>query len=155
MYYFDNGLFKKLNILPVFPNERKFSEEINSISDNFEKIYNQAFQAEQYSLGLIAGPGYRKSLEFLIKDYAIKKSDDGQKGKILNTSLGDVINNFIVDLRIKNIAKRATWLGNDEIHYLRKWEDKDLEVLKILIELTVRWIEMTERSDKFEKEMPE
>jgi hypothetical protein len=42
------------------------------------------------------------------------------------------------------VASRAAWLGNDETHYLRTWEDKDLTDLKKLIELTVQWIEIEE-----------
>ena len=53
------------------------------------------------------------------------------------------------------MAKRAAWLGNDETHYLRKWEGKDLDELKRLIELTIRWIEMVELSDGYIEEMPE
>jgi hypothetical protein len=34
-------------------------------------------------------------------------------------------------------------------------QNKDMEVLKSLIELTVRWIEITETSDKYEKDMPD
>ncbi len=43
---------------------------------------------------------------------------------------------------LREIAKRAAWLGNDETHYVRKWEGKDLEDLKRLISLTIHWIEM-------------
>jgi hypothetical protein len=68
----------------------------------------------------IAGPGYRKSLEFLIKDYVCKDIDNSSiKDTVYNEKLGKVINNFIQDDRIKKIAKRAAWLGNDETHYLR------------------------------------
>ncbi len=48
---------------------RVFSTEITSISKNFVTIFNQAKQAESLQLLEIAGPGYRKALEFLIKDY--------------------------------------------------------------------------------------
>ena len=41
-----------------------------------------------------------------------------------------VISRYIDDSNIKNVAKRAVWLGNDETHYIRKWEDKDLSFLK-------------------------
>jgi hypothetical protein len=38
------------------------------------------------------------------------------------------------------MAQRAVWLGNDETHYERRWEDKDIDDLKRLITLTVNWI---------------
>jgi hypothetical protein len=49
---------------------------------------------------------------------------------------------------------RAVWIGNDVTHYIRKWEGKNLEDLKKLIELTVHWIEMEALSKSFEDEMP-
>jgi hypothetical protein len=142
-------------IYPMFPKEIKFSDEIKSVSNDFANIYNQAFSAEKYNLQLIVGPGYRKSLEFLVKDYALGKAEESKKNEILTSFLGNVIEIYIKDPRIKSMAKRAAWLGNDETHYLRKWGDKDLGELKTLIELTVKWIEMSELSDKYEKEMPE
>jgi hypothetical protein len=55
---------------------------------------------------------------------------------------------------IVTTASRAAWLGNDEIHYERKWEGKDLEDLKTLLTLTVKWIEMEELTKKAAKDMP-
>lgn len=159
VYYFVadrwNPFFKYFQSYPVFPTDKTFSDEIKGISPDFVVIYNQASSAEQYNLQLIAGPGYRKSLEFLIKDYALTKSDETKKEEIRQKPLGDVIKTFIDDSRIKSMAKRAAWLGNDETHYLRKWEGKELDELRILIELTVKWIEMVELSDKFVIEMPD
>ena len=120
--------------------EKKFDEKIIKISPSFVEIYNQSFWAEQEGLKEICGVGYRKALEFLIKDYCItnntKKVED-----IKQTPLGKVIKNYVKDEKIKSCAERAIWLGNDETHYVRRWEDKDLKDLKLLIELTVRWIE--------------
>jgi hypothetical protein len=53
------------------------------------------------------------------------------------------------------MAKRAAWLGNDETHYVRKWEDHDLPDLKKVIELTVLGIEMEEMTKDVIKDMPE
>ena len=57
--------------------------------------------------------------------------------------------------KVKQVAARAVWLGNDETHYLRKWEGKDLQDLKKLIALTVHWIEMEELTEAVMKDMPE
>ena len=46
------------------------------------------------------------------------------------------------------------WLGNDEVHYTRKWEDKDIHDLKSLIMMTVSHIDLTIESDRYLKEMP-
>ena len=63
------------------------------------------------------------------------------------------IKEIIDNPRIKEIARRATWLGNDETHYFRKWDDKDLEDLKKLIQITVHFISMELGADKYIGEM--
>lgn len=131
-----------------------FSEHINSISSSFSIIYNEAFTAEQQNLKEICGVGYRKALEFLIKDYATTKHED-KKEKIEKDLLAKVIGDYVTDANIKSVAKRAVWLGNDETHYIRRWEGKDLNDLKKLIDLTVHWIEMEILTASFEEEMPE
>jgi hypothetical protein len=83
---------------------------------------------------------YRKSVEFLIKDYLIKNRPN-DKATIEAIMLGPCIENYVADSRIKEIAKRATWLGNDETHYKRRWIDKDLADLKTMIRLVVHWID--------------
>jgi hypothetical protein len=68
--------------------------------------------------------------------------------------LGNCIAEYVKNDRISQTAARATWLGNDETHYVRKWEDKDVKDLKNLIGLTVRWIEMEQMTDDAIKDMP-
>lgn len=134
--------------------KKEFTETIETISQNFVSIYNQAFSAEQYNLTEICGVGYRKALEFLIKDYLIINNPQDTE-KIQKKQLGPCISDYIDNTRLKAVAKRAVWLGNDETHYIRKWETKDLQDLKKLIELTLHWIEMESLSDSLESEMPE
>nr|MDQ3817622.1 DUF4145 domain-containing protein [Acidobacteriota bacterium] len=131
-----------------------FSEIINEISPSFIKIYQQAYIAEQDELFEICGVGYRKALEFLVKDYAIQ-NHTSEKEKIEKTQLGPCIKDYINDERVKSVAKRATWLGNDETHYVRRWEGKNLADLKALIRLTIHWLEMEAETKRFEQEMPE
>lgn len=133
---------------------RKFQDEINELSPNSVKIYGESEFAEQENLTEICGVGYRKALEFLIKDYLIKKYPEKEE-EIKNKSLGNCISEMIDNSRIKEIAKRATWLGNDETHYFKEWEDKDLEDLKRLIEITVHFITMEIEADKYMGEMKE
>lgn len=102
-------------------NGKEFSNTITEISPSFDKIYNEAYKAEQQDLEEICGVGYRKALEFLIKDYLISKGEENEE-TIKNAPLGQCIQNYVNDDRIKKVAKRAAWLGNDETHYVRKWE---------------------------------
>ena len=46
-------------------------------------------------------------------------------------------------------------LYSDEIYYTRKWEDKDINDLKSIIELTLHWIESEIRTQKLLEDMPE
>jgi hypothetical protein len=138
------------------------TETISKISPDFCVIYDQAQKAEQYKLLLVAGPGYRKALEFLVKDYIIgqlKEPDPqklaAEKAAVEKTLLGTCIKNYIKSDQIKEIAKRAAWLGNDETHYVRKWEDKDLNDLKKLISLTLHWIEVETLTLEVIANMPE
>ena len=63
--------------------------------------------------------------------------------------------NKIDNSSIKELARRATWLGNDETHYIRKWEDRDIHDLKNLIDLTCQYITMESKSKAYLEEMPE
>lgn len=118
------------------------------------KIFNEAFTAEQLELLEVAGVGYRKAFEFLIKDYLIHKNPDKAE-EIKSMFLGKCINELVEDDRIKNTAKRVVWLGNDQTHYIKKWEGKDLKDLKILIQLSINWIESEIMTNRIVEEMPD
>jgi hypothetical protein len=64
-----------------------------------------------------------------------------------------MINDYVNESRIKSTARRVVWLGNDETHYYRTWEDKDIKDMKILIDLTLHWIESEELTRKYEEDM--
>jgi hypothetical protein len=133
--------------------EKAFDNIIENISPSFSKIYNQAYAAEQAALDEICGVGYRKALEFLIKDYSIKHFPE-QEEQIKKKQLAQCIGDHIASENIKKVAKRAVWLGNDETHYVRKWEGKTLADLKSLIDLTTHWIIMEELTNSIEEDMP-
>ena len=148
------GIFRLLRSKPVAAAKRKFNKQVAKISPAFCEIYNEAYAAEQLGLGQICGVGYRKALEFLIKDY-LSHLDASKTESIRKTFLGVCIEKHIKNDNIKAVAKRATWLGNDETHYVRKWEDKDLSDLKKLIDLTLYWIEQEELTKEVLLDMPE
>jgi hypothetical protein len=133
---------------------KTFSDAILDISSTFIEIHRQAQAAEFYGLDQIAGVGFRKALEFLIKDYAKKLSPHDSK-HIEAIQLSPVIEKYIDNSRIKEMAKRAAWLGNDETHYVRKWVEADINDLKALITLVVHFIESEELYTKTIAAMPE
>ena len=84
----------------------------------------------------------------------VTKSEEGQE-KIKRMQLMPCIKEYVDNDNIKKVAERAAWLGNDETHYVRKWEEKDVQDLKGLIRLTIWWIEQTTETVKLLEEMPE
>ena len=129
------------------------SHEIKNISHSFQQIYNQAEVAESVGLSQICGLGYRKALEFLIKDFCIFLNQDKAES-IRKTKLSRVVYNYIDDPNIKDCAERAAWLGNDETHYVKKWLDKDIIDLKKLIILTMNWMKMHIATCEYRDSMP-
>lgn len=144
------NLLKCIGTFPRVPKERKFDDSLKNISPNFCKIYNEALFAEIYGLSEIAGIGYRKALEFLIKDYCIYRHNDEEE-KIKKQLLGQVISEFIESTKILNLSKASAWIGNDETHYIRKFEDKDINDLKRFIDATVAFITYELISDEAEE----
>lgn len=142
-----------LESVPVAPREPDVPEEVDEISETFKEIYKQAMAAEDHQLNEIAGVGYRKALEFLVKDYCIKQHPDYTK-EIEKKFLGQCIEEYVDNGNIKTCAKRAAWLGNDETHFVRKWESKDIEDLKRLIQLTMNWIQSDVLTREYEEQMP-
>lgn len=115
--------------------------DFQAISPRFVTIYEQAIRAAQMGYDELVGMGYRKALEFLIKDYLIgKKSID--KVAVQKAMLMQCIENYVDDPRIKKAARHAAWLGNDETHYERRNPTGDLNDLKRLMGLTLHWISM-------------
>ena len=150
----DDQMLRFLESVPVDPREPDIPEEVAAISEAFKEIYKQAIAAEDHQLNEIAGVGYRKALEFLVKDYCIKRHPDSTK-EIKEKFLGKCIEEYVDDGNVKACAKRAAWLGNDETHYVRQWESKDIEDLKKLIQLTMNWIQSDVLTQSYEEEMPE
>ena len=50
--------------------------------------------------------------------------------------------NYISADNIKTLAERSTWIGNDEAHYIRKQEDRDVSDMKAFIQAIVYFIGM-------------
>ena len=126
--------------VPLELQDASVSPEIRALSPDFYDVFNQAQKAERSGWVLVAGPGFRKALEFLIKDFACKLHPT-ETDTIKKIELGLCIQEYMANEMVKETARRAAWLGNDETHYLRKWEDMDLQDLKSLLDLVVATIQ--------------
>ena len=115
------------------PIKNDLPQEINEKYPGFKDIYDQALEAESLGLDQIAGIGFRKSLEFLIKLYAIDERP-ADKDKIEAEKLGETIKTrYSVFPRIQKLAELAAWIGNDETHFIRKHTALDISDMKKFI----------------------
>lgn len=140
----EHSLPDALSIASIEPQkfeQYKFDESINALSPQFVKIYNQALAAEISDLDEIAGLGYRKALEFLVKDFAIHQHPESED-EIKKLMLSACISKYIDNPQIKILVERSAWIGNDEAHYIRKQETRDVEDMKSFIKATVYFISM-------------
>lgn len=123
----------------ALPEIDKFPE-IQKKYPDFWNIYIQALAADSYDLPDVCGVGLRKALEFLVKEYAISNNPD-DKETIEDMNLSACIGKYIQIPKIKELANRAVWLGNDQTHYLNK-HGLGLQDLKRLTDLVLHYIEM-------------
>lgn len=147
--YFSSMGAADLCLESVFPKTAKtvsFLDNINKLSPTFVSLYNQATVAETHTeINGLAGIGYRKALEYLIKDYLVKlKHQD--KDTIIKMKLGDCVNKL--PERLQDIARASVWIGNDEVHYFRKNPEYDIEDLKSFINVLINFIEIDFATEK-------
>jgi hypothetical protein len=131
-----------------------FPESIKKVSPTFCEIYEQIESAKVDELTQLVGIGLRKALEFLVKDFA-KCEHPSDAEKIESMRFGKCIDTYVTDQNVLQCAKRAAWLGNDETHYVRKWSDKDVSDLSLLVHLTQNWVENFMLTKKYIEDMPD
>ena len=119
---------------PILELKCGISSNLNEKPDSkFIKTYLQSLVAENKGLDELSGMGYRKSIEYLVKDWAISIYPE-KKDEIFHNWLAYVIENFFQG-DLKEILQRATWLGNDQSHYNQVFQDYNINDLKELIAL--------------------
>lgn len=106
----------------------------------FIEIFSQADIAYHFGLYEICGLGFRKSLEFIVKDYAILFFPDGETD-IKSLPLSQCIQKYIASPRLKSLALASAWIGNDETHYTRKNQDYNVYHLRALIIAITKYID--------------
>lgn len=128
------------DILPSPKTKIKIPVEIIDISMRFYDIYQQAVESEKYHLNELAGMGYRKALEFLVRDYCLYKNPDDAE-KIQDLPLSQCITKYLQNTQASTLAKASAWIGNDETHYLRQHVDKDINDLKNYLSAFISYVE--------------
>lgn len=123
----------------------------------FIEIYNQALRAESDGLDEIVGMGFRKALEHLVKDVVAIDIKSSQKEpdeisseleKLKGLLLWPVIDKYFSD-DLKTMLQKASWLGNDQVHYIKIYEEFDIPELKEIIDLIVYDLDQQLRKKRF------
>lgn len=127
-----NSGYSLENSAPTVFVEHHFPETVCNLSPDFVSIYNESLRAEIQGMTSICGMGYRKALEFLIKDYAIHLIPN-ETEFIKSATLAQTIKKYISDEKIRSLATASSWIGNDETHYIRKHQDYGIKELKSFI----------------------
>jgi hypothetical protein len=127
------------------------SPTIQAISPRFSQVFDQAAAAESDGLDEVAGAGYRRAFEILVKDYLIGK-DPANRERYIKTWLGVCIKEHITDPTIQDLAKRANETANDFVHY-KRYSGRDLKDLVSLIDLTRAWIELQAKTEAVRMEL--
>lgn len=126
---------------PYTISELNLDKHINEISPDFIETYKQALLADKMNLNKISGAGFRLAFETLIKDFVASLTPEKADEIKSDTSVSNVINNRLPNKPmfedIKDIARRAWWLGCDSSHYVKEFTEFDIEDLKECINITV------------------
>lgn len=143
LYTYEEKPYKPdINIIFTYPttSEIYLPETLLEISPDFVKLYKDSTFAYENNLNSLAAMGFRKSLEVLIKDYAInilKKP----KNEVIKKKLIDAISNYMPMQELINTADVVRILGNDHTHYYQKYSQYDIEVLIKYLDIFIQLIE--------------
>ena len=139
--YTDKYEIEHIKVIPNLPSDIPISDDVEIVSPIGKQIYLQALKAEHEQLDHIAGIGYRKALEFFVKDFSIVTNPEDEV-KITKMSLKQVIETYIKDEDLKTFALASAYIGNDEGHYYRNNPDKDFTDLKNYLHGVIHYMEM-------------
>ena len=129
-----------LSLEKLFPNQLHYEEfpEIQTFSPSFAIIYSQTLSAEKEGLTELTGMGFRKALEFLVRDYLVFLEPEKEED-IRKLTFANCIKKLDTDLQ--EVADGANWLSNDFVHYTKMHHEFNIEDLKEFIDLFVAKIQ--------------
>lgn len=145
----DRCIEKSQSTYPTTTSELQIDEDIRQISPEFYEIFNQCLIAKKDGLNQIYGMGFRKALEKLVTDFAIKQNPN-ETDKILSMSLHNRIEVYFKHSDAKTSLMACKWLGNNETHYENCNTHDDLQLFEDLIEDTLYYIHREIRHKKAE-----
>ncbi len=98
------------------------------IFSRFHNLYSESLEALNNGMDEASGMLFRKSLEALIIDYirfGARIKGSSKDIRYLETQGLMKCVDMIEDVTLKELAKRAVWIGNDSVHTKKKWNHFD------------------------------
>jgi len=120
--------------------EEYSNEIIERISTGFLRYYNQAKRSELAGDTELAATGYRMALECLVKDYAITELQK-PRAEVVEKTLFKAIGDYLGEHDLIATADVVRILGNDYVHYERRYPQHDLSLMKKYLEIFVKLVE--------------
>ncbi len=119
-YFVPNNSSYKTTVRPIntFPNGEisiKEAEKLEIFSPQFVKIYSEVMKAKHQGLYLLVGPGLRKAIEYLVKDYLLYTNILSEE-KLKKIALRKCIADFIQNEDLLAVMGATVEIGNDEVH---------------------------------------
>jgi hypothetical protein len=128
-----DGEFDLQSVEPHAHRRESVPPEVEAFSPAFVEVFGQAEEAEARGHRELAAAGMRRALELLVKDFAAAQDPD-RDDEIRHATLAACTARFVDDPHLKTCASRAFLAAGDA-------EDAGLGDLKVLVRLTVNWIE--------------
>ena len=135
-----DGEFDLQSVAPFTARREEFSDEIRAFSPAFVEMHHQAQEADVRGMHQLAGMGYLRALELLVKDFAAREAPE-RAAEVRRMPLLDCIEAYVGDANVPACAARAAALAGGDAAVTRRWEEHDVEDLRLLIRLTVNWLD--------------
>lgn len=124
----------EVDTLPPFTSKTVIDERISKISPRAVTLFHEAEVAKNNNLIDLAGMGFRKSLECVVKD-SLVFFETKTPEEVAKLDLHDAIEQYKENPRIIKAAHTARIIGNEYAHYQAKYEGYDIDLLIKLLHL--------------------
>lgn len=126
------------SVIPPIMEKTVLPAEVLSVSPGFAELFQQAERAKNEGMTDLAGMGFRKALECLLKDTLIYLGQD--ETQVEKMTIAGAIEAFADNPRLQRAATNARVIGNDYTHYKARYDGYDIETLRQLISITCHWV---------------
>lgn len=136
-----NSEYELLYCIPEIIDTDRIPSCIPNIAPRFLDLYNQSISALNNNLNDLAIMGFRSSLELLIKEYAINFLNEAESD-VAKQKLTEANRNYFTSINLADLSNYIRVIGNDIVHFERKYQPADPEDLRYCIRLILNKIEL-------------